>query len=152
MNLQITSMADIFTILLVFLLKSYASGEASIPPNPAINLPRTKLGKPPTETLRLEIGSNFVSVAGHRVLDLNDFRIKSEDDLASVREAIGKERGRQLAATGVNKAQEDLKGKLDTRVTVLVDQKVPYQTLKKLMTVAASQGYTDFKLAVVKNE
>ena len=155
-SLQITSMADIFTILLVFLLKSYASGEAAVPPSSAIVLPTAKGSAPIAETLRMEISSDAVLVGGKRVVSLRNFRLDGEAaaELQTLKAAIGQERGRQLASTGVTGTNPEegggLHSKLDTRVTMLIDQKVPYQTLKKIMVAAAAQGYTDFKLAVVK--
>lgn len=152
-SLQITSMADIFTILLVFLLKSYSSSEATVSPVSQLTLPQTKAGSPPIETLRLEISSDSVHVGGKRVVPLQDFRFSPNEiaDLGQLTDAIGLERGRQLASVNVMQIEgADLKNKMDTRVTIMVDQKVPYQTLKKVMAVAAHQGFTDFKLAVVK--
>ena len=152
-TLQITSMADIFTILLVFLLKSYASSDASVSPVSVINLPKTQVGKPPQETLHLEISSNAVLVAGKRIIPLQNFLLLDDENLSlePLKQAIGMERGRQLSSVGVkNENGSDLKEKIDTRITIMVDQKVPYQTLKKIMSVAANQGYTDFRLATVK--
>ena len=54
MSLQITSMADIFTIILVFLLKTTASGINTVSPNGA-NLPLARGREIVQDTLKMEI-------------------------------------------------------------------------------------------------
>jgi hypothetical protein len=55
MALQITSMADIFTILLVFLLKSYSTGALDIAPSKGMKLPEVQLATGSVEALKVEV-------------------------------------------------------------------------------------------------
>ena len=40
--------------------------------------------------------------------------------------------------------------KLDPRIIIVADQKVPFVTIRTVLASAAVNGYTDFKLAVVQ--
>lgn len=42
--------------------------------------------------------------------------------------------------------------KLDSKILVIADQRVPYITLKSVLATAAVTGFTDFKLVVVNKE
>lgn len=125
MSIQITSMADIFMILLVFLLKSYGSGLLDITPSKGLTVPRAAAEGGPSDALKLEVSENSILMEGKPV---------ASKDLS---EALAAERKRQLKA--------------DPRVILIADRKVPYSTVKTVLASAASHGYTDFKLAVQSN-
>lgn len=151
MELQITSMADIFTILLVFLLKSYSAG-TTIAPSSGLILPNAFAAESPVEALKVEVSEKAISVEGQPVTNLVKFGFDSADMKAngvstSLSAALEKERQRQLL---IAKANSDVK--VDSRIVVISDQKVPYSTIKTVLASAALNGYTDFKLAVIKAE
>lgn len=133
MSIQITSMADIFMILLVFLLKSYGSGVLDITPSKGISMPQASAESSSPDALKIELSDNAILMEGKPIESKN------------LSAAIEAERKRQLtlakAGTGV---------KVDPRVILIADRKVPYSTVKTVLASAAAHGYTDFKLAVVK--
>ncbi|HLD99510.1 MAG TPA: biopolymer transporter ExbD [Bdellovibrionota bacterium] len=139
MTLQITSMADIFMIILVFLLKSYGSGAIDVTPSPGLIIPRALTGSAPVEGLKLEIGEKTVRIDGEvAIAGIQDYKFKSED----------------LSANGASKAlvsslQRKKQEKTGSQVIVVADQRAPYSTIKAVLASAAVTGYTDFKLAVV---
>ncbi|MGK5086405.1 biopolymer transporter ExbD [Bdellovibrionota bacterium FG-2] len=122
MSLQITSMADVFTILLVFLLKGYASGAI---------------------VLQVEISQSFIQVGGVAVTPLKQFRLAP--DASSLASALKKERTRRQIIAESNAEVEN-----NGRLLLISDKRVPYGTLRAVMKVAAEQGFSDLKLAVLK--
>lgn len=152
MNLQITAMADIFTVLLVFLLKSFASGAVTVNPSNGVKLPIASAQEAHFEALKVEISKNAVTVEGAPVAVLEEYRFPSKDiapdgsskTLAGVLE---KERKRQIVIASANPDVQ-----VDPKVMVVADQHVPYQTIKQVLASAAVQGYTDFKMAVVSEQ
>jgi biopolymer transport protein ExbD len=153
MTLQITSMADIFTILLVFLLKSYSASATNIAPSAGMHLPQAVGQDQMVEALKVEISEDAVQVEGQPVATLEHFQFKA-DDLKdggmlskSLTAALERERKRQLMIAASN---SDVK--VDPKIIVVADHKVPYQTVKSVLASAATQGYTDFKLAVFKGD
>jgi biopolymer transport protein ExbD len=152
MALQITSMADIFTIILVFLLKSYATSAVTVNPSAGMLLPEAHAGDAPIEALKLEISKDGVQLDGQPVVKLANFDFDKTDLQANgvsttLAKALEQHRNRQLLI-----AKSNTSVKVDSRILVLSDQKTPYQTLKSVLASAALHGYTDFKLAVVRGD
>ncbi len=149
--LQITSMADIFTILLVFLLKSYATGSIT-PTSPNLMLPDAQAQDSSSEALKVEVTQGGVQIEGQPATGLNNYAFDKTDIQANgtskaLSAALDKQRQKQLLIAKANPSV-----KVDPKIIVLADKKVPYGTLKTVLASAAVQGYTDFKLAVVKGE
>ena len=152
MGLNITAMADIFTIILVFLLKSYASGAVSLSTTAGLVLPDAQAEASDVSALKVEVSEKAVLVEGAPVSPLEGFRPANEDrggngTIRTLVTALERERKRQLLI-----AQSNTSVKVDPRVIVLADKRAPYATLKAVLASAAVQGYTDFKLAVVKGK
>lgn len=138
MTLQITSMADIFMIILVFLLKSYGTGAIDVMPSPGVAMPQAIPLSAPAEGLKLEVAESSVRLEGEPVTAVTHFGFASAD-LAATGES------RSLVAALENKKRE----KPGSQVIVLADRRAPYSTIKAILASAAVSGFTDFKLAVV---
>ncbi len=152
MELQITSMADIFTILLVFLLKSYSTGAANITPGKDMMLPNAMASESAVEALKVEVSETSVQVEGKPVASLQKFLfdktdIKENGSSKLLGEALATERKRQVLI-----AQSNNDVKVDPKIVIIADQRVPYMTIKSVLASAAVNGYTDFKLAVVQEK
>jgi biopolymer transport protein ExbD len=137
--LQITSMADIFTILLVFLLKGIASDALAISPSNGTNLPNgintTAIMEP---ALMVELSTSGVLVEKEFVSDYTDFE-------KPLNERLSKEREKQNL---ISKANDSVKA--DDRVIILSDQKVPFSTVKIVLRTLAQNGYSEVKFGVIK--
>jgi biopolymer transport protein ExbD len=152
MALQITSLADIFVIILVFLLKSYATGAVSLSPAKGLLLPEAHASEATVEALKVEISETSIQVEGQPVTDLKAFKFAAGDLQAngsskSLTQVLERQRQRQLL---IAKSNSDVK--VDPKILVIADQRAPYQTIKSVLASAAIHGYTDFKLAVVKGD
>jgi biopolymer transport protein ExbD len=142
--LQITSMADIFMILLVFLLKSYSTSIANISPSQDTRLP--VLGEVKGEikdTLKVEISKESIMVDQKLIVPLSDFKVGagvvSEDSsIKPLYDAMFAER----------KKRKD--PNLDSTLLVLADEKTPYETLQAVMGSASRAGFVDLQLVVVE--
>jgi biopolymer transport protein ExbD len=152
MTIQITSMADIFTIILVFLLKSYSTSSIQISPSPGLQLPLAQAGEAQVEALKIEISENTVQVENQPISTLKRFRFPAQDLQAngssiSLGASLALQKKRQLLI-----AQSNSDVKADAKVLVLADQRTPYQTIKSVLASAATYGFTDVKLVVAKKE
>jgi len=152
MALQITAMADIFTVLLVFLLKSYATSAIEVNPSKGMLLPQANAAEVSVEALKLEVSEQAVSIEGKPVVDLQKYAFAKNDLQANgasdaLNKALDRERQKGLL---IAKANSDVK--VDSKIIIVADQRVPYSTIKSVLASAALNGYTDFKLAVVKGE
>ena len=153
MVLQITSMADVFTIILVFLLKSFASGAVTLSPAAGTQLPVAHAESISAEALKLEITETSIQVDGHPVLTLHAFRFDARDADAEsggsrvLMTALERERKKQALIAGAN---SDVK--VDSKVLVIADSRTPYSTIKTALASAAAHGFSDFKLVVIQPE
>ena len=148
MVLQITSMADIFTIILVFLLKSFSTGISGITPN--VMLPEAKASDEMMETLKVEIAENSILLDGVPVTVLHGYQFEAgdlESDLTprSLNAALVMQKEKASARNPASVRD-------NTKLMILADEKTPYKTLKTVMTASSQQGFADFKLLVVEDQ
>ncbi|MGE0616229.1 MAG: hypothetical protein AB7P04_11375, partial [Bacteriovoracia bacterium] len=62
-SLNITSLADVMVIILVFMLKSFSAGAISVTPAPGIELPVADVKGPEYDALKIELSQDAVLVA-----------------------------------------------------------------------------------------
>jgi biopolymer transport protein ExbD len=137
-SLQITSMADIFMILLVFLLKSYATGLASVSASQGVVLPEAHGRGVYQDALKVEILRDSVLVDQKAAARLRDFAFLGAED--GISRALQAERGRTKGDAA------------DSQLLLLADRRTPYATLKRVMGAAAGAGFADLHLAVVQGD
>ena len=139
MSLQITSMADVFTILLVFLLKGLASDVLQITPANATRLPSSALTKSITENaIQIEITNTEVLVEKDPIGTLDHFN-------EQLNERLKIERKKQEL---ISKSNESVKN--DARAIVIADEKTPYQTIKTVLRSLSANGYSEINFAVMQ--
>ncbi|MGE4106134.1 MAG: ExbD/TolR family protein [Bacteriovoracia bacterium] len=149
-SLQITSLADILMVVLVFLLKSFSSGistveNISVPKG--IHLPEIQASTNGKDGIRVEIGAGGVSIDGQKLADLQDFRFPAADLNGSSDETTTS----KVLIKSFSELKKD-EAKVGKSVWVVADRRSPYRTIQTVLASAAVQGYSDFKLAVVKEE
>jgi len=156
MSLNIASMADIFVVLLVFLLKSAAGSGAGVQPSAPLTLPTGKGGDEMIEALRLEIASSIIMVDSKPAVELNNFQLKPNDLESEIKitpliTKLNEAKSRQLASINFNKT-EDGKKLEALKLTVMIDQDTPYSLIKQVLASSAGVGYSSFKLVVLKEQ
>lgn len=148
MSLQITSMADIFTILLVFILKGFASDAIQITPANGTTLPAGLHSQYIPETsLQLEITKTDLLVEKEKIIsleDLNKLLIKNEK-IISLEQRLTKEREKQNLIAKNNDSV-----KISNQVIILADQSVPFANIKPILKTLAAQGFSEVKFAAIK--
>ncbi|MBC7384592.1 MAG: biopolymer transporter ExbD [Cryobacterium sp.] len=145
MALQITSMADIFVIILVFLLKSYSVEGLAYEPSVPLTPPMAHGRIDQTDGLKVEISAKAVNLAGKSVSPVSDFRFAKGDmdsngASQSLRRALAKTRPSVVS------------GPKGAKLIVVADAGAPYETIKAVLSSAASEGYNDIQLAVAHAE
>ena len=153
MTLQITSMADIFTIILVFLLKSFSTGLATISPSSGLKLPQvsTSSKKEMKDALKVEVLSTGILVDSAPIVSLNQFQVPDVDQRQTqprLVEALATQRKLIAGGGQRNPAAADVR-EGDAHLLVLADENTPYSTLKVVMASAAQAGYVDLQMVVI---
>lgn len=149
MSLQITSMADIFTIVLVFLLKTQVGGLSSLSVDRELVLPEAPVrSQPYHDALQLEIRRDGILVDQRLAAGLRNFSFSgdSRDGDAEV-SGISQDVYRAL----IRSRTESKATPEESRVLLLADERTPYSTLNAVIGAASAAGYVDLQLAVVEH-
>ena len=141
-KMNLTSLMDVFTILVFFLLVNSGSVEVVEAPKD-VKLPESLVESKPRETVVISISAEEVLVQGKLVAFvediLNDTEIAIEPinaRLAELKESVIGINTKTVAAS-----QE---------VTILADRSVPFTVVKTVMSTCTAEGYENVSLAVVQ--
>ena len=140
--LNMVSLMDIFTILVFFLLVSAANTEV-LPTPKHIKLPESSAKQTPKENIIIMVNNQNILVQGHAVAEVKNVMRNRQ----GVIQPLFSELKRQAASESRNRRRlaDPKRG-----VTIMGDQEVPYQLLKKIMLTCATADYTNISLAVVR--
>ena len=170
-ELQLTSMMDVLIIIVVFLLKSYSASTNNLATIPGIKIPTSAAQDDARDSLQLIItpeamvfesdrilefakaatdagdasgGYAFkktdVDEGGRRILPLYDALMKARDKSELLRAKSQKrdEQGNPLPFDGV--------------LAIQADQRIEYDTLRKVMYTAGTAGYKVFRFIARKKD
>ena len=141
-GLNLTSLMDVFTILVFFLLFHSGGGEAVEAPK-QIKLPDSVVETKPRETIVIMVSPDVVLVQGVAVIDTPEMVQSKAATIAQITERL-----EQLERNiiGIN-----TKTIIDSKeVTILADKSIPFSALKKVMTTCTGSGYGKISLAVIQ--
>ena len=141
-KMNLTSLMDVFTILVFFLLVNSGSVElVEAPKN--ITLPEARVESKPRETVVIFISAKDVLVQGELVARVDDILEEREGtiDLINARLAELKENIVGRSTLTVAASQE---------VTILADKSVPFVVIRKIMSTCTDEGYENVSLAVIQ--
>ena len=140
-RMNLTSLMDVFTILVFFLLVNSASTEVLETPK-QVTLPASIVEEKPRETVVIFISPTEVTVQGEAVVKVAEILKARTQNI----EALGE----RLQKVGENIIGLNTRKVADTQeVTILADKSVPFIVVKKVMSTCTSQGYGRISLAVL---
>lgn len=141
-SLNLTSLMDVFTILVFFLLFNSGSGEVLEAPK-EIKLPASAVEVKPRETVVIMVTPEMVLVQGELVVSTPETLKSRNATIAAI-----KERLEQLERNIIGiKTKEVVDSK---EVNILADKSIPFSVLKKIMSTCTSAGYGKISLAVIQ--
>lgn len=140
-TLNITSMTDMFTILLVFLLQSFAAGEVQIDAAEGVRLPSSTTEKNPVNGVKLSISPTELKFDQTLVAKVSNNLIEQSAIDSSDSNFI-KPLFDQLEE--INKKDPKL-AKMG-KVLLQADESLPYSTIRKIMYTASMAGFPNVKL------
>jgi biopolymer transport protein TolR len=145
--LTLTSLVDLFTNLVLFLLYNFSGDASAIPSAERMKLPESLAQLTPHTTLTIMITQTDIVVDGRKVAEIGT--ILKEDDLlipALKKEMdYAAERGKYFANAGTGKPFEG-------RVTILGDRQIPFRLLEKVMYTCSQSEFSQIDLAVIQKE
>ncbi|MCA9732254.1 MAG: biopolymer transporter ExbD [Deferribacteres bacterium] len=145
-SLRLTSMIDMFTILLVFLLKNFSADQIMTIREDLI-LPNSTAQKQPAQTPVIVVTDDLILLEDKPVARTDLVANSTSNDIPNLRAGLLEKK--QIAdALGRQNAAFSFKG----QVTIQGDKEIPFRILKKIMVTCGVVGYSDILLAVYKVE
>jgi biopolymer transport protein ExbD len=146
-DLRLTSLLDMFTILLVFLLKSFSAEGQMVTNTDDLRLPESSSEKPLRAAPIISVTREWVILDDKPVIKIDD--IKGEGDLLIKPLHDGLQQARDVA--------EKL-GTMDERlgfhgtVDIMGDRDASFAVIKRVMYTCGRVGFNNMLLAVYKKE
>ncbi|MEZ4601570.1 MAG: biopolymer transporter ExbD [Syntrophotaleaceae bacterium] len=141
-GLNLTSLMDVFTILVFFLLANSSSSEVLATPK-QIKLPDSIVETKPRETVVILVGPESVLVQGEPVIGTADLLGSKSEDVPAIADRLN-QLERNIIGISTKAA---VAGK---EVTILADKTIPFKVLKKVMSTCTGSGYGRISLAVIQ--
>ncbi|HXI03300.1 MAG TPA: biopolymer transporter ExbD [Candidatus Saccharimonadales bacterium] len=141
-KLNLTSLMDVFTILVFFLMVNQSSVETLQQPK-EIKLPESVVEQKPRETVEILVDKDEVIVQGVPVARTADIEASKDVDIEPIKARLAELSGSVIGLSTETVAESH-------EVTVLADKSIPFSILKKVLATCTAQGYTRVSLAVVQ--
>lgn len=159
-SLSLTSMMDVLTILLVFLLKSFATGDVAVAPSDDLQVPVSTATERPRLAVNVVLTQDEVVVDGERVLGLT----RVVDDAGAVVLSVpdADKRGHLIPALYERLVEKADHAKalaaraegddFDFRGEMLLqcDRRVPFAVLREVMFTAGQAEFGTFRFVVIQ--
>ena len=141
-KMNLTSLMDVFTILVFFLLVNSGSVEVVEAPKD-VKLPESRVESKPRETVVISISAEEVLVQGKLVAFVEDIINNKENAIEPINARLAelKESVIGINTKTVAASQE---------VTILADRSVPFTVVKTVMSTCTAEGYENVSLAVIQ--
>lgn len=153
-KLNINSLMDILTIMLVFLLKSYATDPINITPGPDLDIPKSTSLLQPAATVTITVAKSSIVVDNEPVSVVKDGKVEASQKRGgedayfiiplnkALVEAVEKKRRLEAINPTV---------KFDGVATIVMDKETPYRLLTEVMYTAGQAEFSNFKFATISN-
>jgi biopolymer transport protein ExbD len=142
-DMNLVSLIDVFTILIFFLLSS-ASGVELLASPKAVKLPESFTEKTPKETIVVVVNGSDILVDGRKVANVSDVMATQGDLISPLKDELDLLANRQVVRAE-NQAQTKA-------ITIMGDQNIPYQLLRKVMYTSARANFSDVSFAVRRKD
>ena len=143
-KLNLTSLMDVFTILVFFLLVNTGSIEVMEAPQD-VALPESRVESKPRETVVISVSQEDVLVQGMLVARVDDILAGEAAMLDPITSRLAELRDNIVGPTtmAVARSQE---------VTILADRSVPFVVIRRIMSACTDEGFENISLAVIQKE
>jgi biopolymer transport protein TolR len=139
-SVNLISMMDILTVLLLFLLKSYSAGGEVMVPQPGVKLPESTAEEQPRQSLIVAIDGDAIKLGTERIASVAEVTASPEPNIPALAERLPA--AAHAPAGGAAEA--------GTVVTIQGDRNIEYALLRKVMYTLSQGGYGNVSLAVLR--
>jgi biopolymer transport protein ExbD len=144
---QLTSLVDVMTILLIYLLKSFSSEGEIITISKDLMLPESSATKRPKLAVTLIVNNRYILAEEATVAQVDE--VLATDELVIPRLSEWLAERRQLTE---RIEQYSTSTKFEGDIIIQGDKRIRFRLLKKIMYTCGRQGFNNFSLVVRKRE
>ena len=144
-TLRLTSMIDMFTILLVFLLKNFSTEGQVISVSQDLKLPVSTAEKPPEVTSVIAITEELLLLDGKSIVAVDRL---AQDEKLLIPELFAELK--QLRNLNERMGAISSSISFTGKISIQADRELPYLVIKKIMFTCGQVGYNDMLLTVNK--
>jgi biopolymer transport protein ExbD len=147
-GLNITSMTDMFTILLVFLLQTYSTSDVELIPENGLRLPASSSNTNPVQSIKVTVSKELVKIDKTKIADMKDSNFEAKDidpnDLNFILPLFN-----ELDKLAKDEKLKDEPAIKEGRILLQADAGLPYSVLRKVMYTASMAGFPQLKLVTL---
>lgn len=143
-GMMLTSLMDIFTVLVLYLIVNQGAGVSLDAPK-TIKIPESVVETAPRRSLVMSVSNTEVLVQGVAIITIAEVLESNQDYIEPLRQEMlrFKNRAAEQGDKGISESSE---------ITIMADRSVPFKILKKLMSTSSSAGFDKISLAVNQKE
>jgi biopolymer transport protein ExbD len=146
-GLNLTAMMDMMTIILVFLIKQYASAPENITLNDDLRPPASSSTDNLVPSTQVLISKTAVMVADKPVLKIDsDGKVSAVDGSAEPWTSVQAALEKRVAT--INAIHERGGAEFDGNLMVVADEDTPYDVVSKVLYQAGKAQFTTYRLVV----
>ena len=140
-GLILTSLMDIFTVLVFFLLIQHESEVQNLPSHDRVKLPSSISSDKPRQTMAILVTKDEIFINDRSVAKVADVLASESEVIPAIQDSLKN-------ATANVLVQENA---TEREVTILGDRQIPYRLLKKIMISCAQANYNNISLGVINH-
>ena len=145
-ELNITSLMDIMTIILVFLLKSYSTEDIQIAPSENLLLPVSSSDKPPELAVNAVISKVAITVDGVDVVMVSGNQVGDQDKRGTLITPLFD--ALKAAADQAKANAATTNTKFNGRLLLQCDREIPFSLVREVMYTAGQAQFAESKFVV----
>lgn len=152
-DVNINSLLDVLSVILVFLMKSYSANTVQVKPSPDLQVPFSVSAQPVQESTAVTVTLKDIMVDDVPVMTLESGKVPEQERssggfmidplFAKLQEAV--EHQKKIA-------QFNKKAEFKGIVTIVADRNVSFALLTQVMYTAGQAQFSKFKFAAIKSE
>jgi len=139
-GLMLTSMVDMFTLLVIFLLSNFSASGDLLLTSKDIKLPKATATAELERAVVAAISATNISIEGERVADTSDLMRNDDPRIPEMTDKLLERKRVITQLMGGDK----FKGQL----IIQADGEIDFKVIKKVMYAASEAGYSSFQYAV----
>ena len=146
-GLNLTAMMDMFTIILVFLIKQYASAPENIPLSEVLQPPASVTSSEIQPAVTVIVSKTDITIDGEKVADVKNNQIVAPAGKDPT-EAINGRLQKIVQRLELLEERSNGAAQFDGMIMLVVDEETTYELLNSILLVAGRNKFSTYKMIV----